>query len=121
MPERPLATLKKKPTLYRTFGQPMKGQSVDRFNKKLGAGPSLQPWQSLPSDFRFICGSPSEEGAEPFNIALIAEGKDNVNVKGTTEMCNISTCMEEEVVNVCASVEEDADVFIRMNNELTYS
>ncbi|KAL0920474.1 hypothetical protein M5K25_009613 [Dendrobium thyrsiflorum] len=120
-PERPLAITKKKPALQRTFGQPKKGPSADRLNKKPGAGPSLQPLQSLPSDFRFTGGSLSEERAEPFNLAPVPEGKDDVNVGGTTETSNISTCMEEEVAKVCASAEEDADGFIRVNDESPYS
>ncbi|KAI0513435.1 hypothetical protein KFK09_009456 [Dendrobium nobile] len=36
-------------------------------------------------------------------------------------MSNILMCMEEEVTNVCASSEEDADGFIRMNDELSFS
>ncbi|PKU86897.1 hypothetical protein MA16_Dca017325 [Dendrobium catenatum] len=99
----------------------MKGPSVDRLNMKPRAGPSLQPLQSLSSDFRFIGGSLSKESEESFNIALVTEGKDDVNVRCAIEMSNISTCMEEEVANVYASAEEDADGFIRMNDELPYS
>ncbi|PKU65388.1 hypothetical protein MA16_Dca013533 [Dendrobium catenatum] len=121
MLERPLATTKMKPILQTTFGQPMKGPSLDRLNKKPGAGLSLQPLQSLLSNFRFTSGSLFKKRAESFNLALVAEGKYDFNVRGTIKMSNISTCMKEEVANVRASMEEDVDGFIKMNDELPYS
>lgn len=117
--ERPLAIPKKKASPLKNLGQHRKGPPAEKPNLKPRASTVLQPIRSLPGDFRFTGGSPSEERSEAANLTSVAEGEDDLDGGGNTEMRNLAVYMEDESDNACGSPEERVGGLL--NDESPYS